>query len=190
MFSPAALFRATVLASLVVAGPALAQQSLVRDQSDITFVTKLMGSAVDGRFQKFDAKVVFDPKNLAGSEVAFTVDLTSASLGTTETEAELAKPDWLHLKQFPQATFQSSAIQSAAAGAYEVAGKLQIKGRTQDVVVPLKLVQANGNTTATGAFTLKRLDFNIGDGEWKDTSMVANEVQVNLKLTLSGVPAL
>jgi hypothetical protein len=24
---------------------------------------------------------------------------------------------------------------------------------------------------------IKRLDFKIGDGDWKDTSMVANEVQ-------------
>jgi len=46
------------------------------------------------------------------------------------------------------------------------------------------------NTTASGAFVIKRLDFKIGDGDWKDTSMVANDVQVRFKLTLTGVPAL
>jgi len=34
---------------------------------------------------------------------------------------------------------------------------------------------------------IKRLDFKIGDGEWKDTSMVANDVQIKFKLTLTGV---
>jgi polyisoprenoid-binding protein YceI len=68
-----------------------------------------------------------------------------------------------------------------------VAGKLTIKGASQNVVVPVALAQAGGTTTATGGFTLKRLDFKIGDGDWKDTSMVANEVQVKLKFALTGV---
>ena len=49
---------------------------------------------------------------------------------------------------------------------------------------------AGGITTATGGFVLKRLDFKIGDGDWKDTSMVANDVQVKFKLALTGVGAL
>ena len=66
---------------------------------------------------------------------------------------------------------------------------LGIKGTSRDVVVPVSLVQAGGNTTASGSFTIKRLDFRIGDGDWSDTSMVANDVQVKFKLTLAGVPA-
>jgi polyisoprenoid-binding protein YceI len=57
-------------------------------------------------------------------------------------------------------------------------------------VVPVALAQAGGVTTATGAFALKRLEFKIGEGEWADTSMVANDVQVKFKLLLSGMPAL
>ncbi|MFM2348046.1 MAG: hypothetical protein RL654_2799, partial [Pseudomonadota bacterium] len=39
-------------------------------------------------------------------------------------------------------------------------------------------------------FAIKRLEFKIGEGDWADTSMVANDVQVKFKLNLSGVPAL
>jgi polyisoprenoid-binding protein YceI len=49
---------------------------------------------------------------------------------------------------------------------------------------------AAGTTTAVGAFAIKRLDFKIGEGDWKDTSMVANDVQVKFKLTLAGVGAM
>ena len=56
--------------------------------------------------------------------------------------------------------------------------------------MPVALAQAGANTTASGAFVIKRLDFKIGDGDWKDTSMVANDVQVKFKLTLTGVAAL
>jgi hypothetical protein len=57
-------------------------------------------------------------------------------------------------------------------------------------VVPVTLTQAGGTTTATGAFAIKRLEFKIGEGEWADTSMVANDVQVKFKLAVTGVAPL
>ena len=170
--------------------PALAQQKLVPAQSEISFTTRQMGVPVDGKFRKFDAQVSFDPKKPEAAKIAFTIDLGSTSIGTAETEAELAKPDWFNLKLFPQASFQSSAVKALGGGKFEVAGSLAIKGAKQNVLVPVTVVQAGGNSTATGSFAIKRLDFKIGDGDWKDTSMVANEVQVKFKLALTGVPAL
>lgn len=181
------------IASLAVAAafaaPACAQQ-LAAAGSEIAFTSKQMGVPVDGRFRKFDAQVAFDPKKPEAAKIAFTIDLASVSLGVAETEAEIAKPDWFDTKKFPQATFQSGAVKATGPGKYEVAGKLTIKGASQNVVVPVALAQNGAATTASGAFTIKRLDFRIGDGDWKDTSMVANDVQVRFKLALTGVPAL
>ena len=185
-------YRSTVLvlAALSFAGvsvPAWAQQKLVPAQSEIAFTSKQMGVPVDGTFRKFDAQVAFDPKKPEAAKIAFTVDLASASLGAPETEAELAKADWFNTKMFPQATFQSGAVKALGAGRFEVSGKLVIKSATRDVVVPVTLTQAAGNTTASGSFAIKRLDYKIGDGDWKDTSMVADAVQVKFKLVLTGV---
>ncbi|MBC7956746.1 MAG: YceI family protein [Cytophagales bacterium] len=170
--------------------PAFAQQKLVPAQSEIAFTSKQMGVPVDGKFKKFDAQVAFDPKKPEAASIAFTVDLASVSFGSNETEAEVAKADWFNTKAFPQATFQSSGVKATGAGKFEVTGKLAIKGASQNVVVPVTVTQAGGTTTATGAFGIKRLDYRIGDGDWKDTSMVANEVQVKFKLNLTGVPPL
>jgi polyisoprenoid-binding protein YceI len=172
------------------AAPACAQQKLVPAQSEIAFTSKQMGVPVDGKFKKFDAQVAFDPKKPDAAKIAFSIDIGSATLGSAETEAELVKPDWFNTKMFPQATFQSSTVKATGPGKFDVAGKLVIKGASHDVVVPVALAQAGANTTASGAFTIKRLDFKIGDGDWKDTSMVANDVQVKFKLTLTGVGAL
>ena len=185
-------YRSTVLvlAALSFAGvsvPAWAQQKLVPAQSEIAFTSKQMGVPVDGTFRKFDAQVAFDPKKPEAAKIAFTVDLASASLGAPETEAELAKADWFNTKMFPQATFQSGAVKALGAGRFEVSGKLVIKSATRDVVVPVTLTQAAGNTTASGSFAIKRLDYKIGDGDWKDTSMVADPVQIKFKLVLTGV---
>ena len=179
---------AVVIGVLSWAGvPAFGQQKLVPAQSEISFVSKQMGVPVDGSFKKFDAQISFDPKKPETSKIAFTVELGSASLGAADTEAEVAKADWFNTKIFPQASFQSSAIKATGPGKFEVAGKLTIKGASQAVVVPVMLAQAGANTTATGAFVIKRLDFKIGDGDWKDTSVVANDVQVKFKFALAGV---
>ncbi|MBX3626973.1 MAG: YceI family protein [Rhizobacter sp.] len=180
---------ASVLLASVALGAA-AQQKLVPAQSEIAFTSKQMGVPVDGKFKKFDAQVAFDPKKPEAAKIAFTVDLASVSFGSSETESEVAKPDWFNTKAFPQATFQSTTVKATGPGKFEVAGKLTIKGASQNIVVPVALAQAGGTTTATGGFVLKRLDFRIGDGDWKDTSMVANEVTVKLKFALTGVGAL
>ncbi len=180
----------TTFASLMLAATAaLAQQALVPAQSEIAFVSKQMGVPVEGRFKKFDAQVSFDPAKLATSKIAFTVDMGSASL-SKEADAELVRPVWFNTPKFPQATFQSTAIKAVGGGKFEVAGKLAIKGNAQDVVVPVTLAQNGATTVATGAFTIKRLAFKIGENEWTDTSMVADDVQVKLKLALTGVSKL
>ena len=68
-----------------------------------------------------------------------------------------------------------------------MAWQLAIKGATRDVVVPVQLAQSGAKTTATGQFGIKRLAYKIGEEEWADTSMVADDVQVRFKLVLTGV---
>ncbi|MCK6402296.1 MAG: YceI family protein [Sphaerotilus natans subsp. sulfidivorans] len=186
----AALAAASFAALVVAPTPALAQQKLDAAKSEMLFVSKQMGVPVEGRFRKFDAQIAFDPKKPEAGKVAFTIDMGSATFGSPEVDVELPKATWFNVPKFPQATFQSSAIKAVGAGRFEVAGKLSIKGSSRDVVVPVALTQAGGGTTATGAFAIKRLEFKIGEGDWADTSMVANDVQVKFKLNLSGVPAL
>ncbi|MGF6529002.1 YceI family protein [Variovorax sp. PvP013] len=174
-------------AALLAGAPAFAQQALVPAQSQITFTSKQMGVPVDGQFRKFDAQIAFDPAKLATSKIAFTVDTGSATLGVKESDAELPKAPWFNVPKFPQATFQSTAIKALGGGRYEVAGKLAIKGNVQDVTVPVAMTQSGPTTTATGSFVIKRLAFKIGENEWADTSMVADDVQVKFKLALTGV---
>ncbi len=170
--------------------PPAGSQPLVPAQSEIAFVSKQMGVPVEGHFRKFDAKLSLDPAKPETGTVMITVDTASATLGVKETDAELPKPTWFNVGRFPQATFQSSAIRATGPGKYEVRGTLSIKGAAQPVSVPVALAQGGGTTTATGSFTIPRLAFKIGQDEWADTSMVADEVQVKFKLAFTGVPKL
>jgi len=186
-YSSALRAASLVLAGGFLFGAAQAQQKLVPAQSEIAFAIKQMGVSVDGHFKKFDAQIAFDPAKPDASKIAFAIDMGSATLGAPESDAELPKPNWFNVPKFPQATFQSGAVRKLAPGKYEVAGKLSIKGNVRDIVVPVALTQTGAITTASGAFPIKRLAFKIGENEWADTSMVADDVQVKFKLALTGV---
>ena len=146
-----------------------------------------MGVPVEGKFKKFDAQIALDPKAPDGGKVALAIDTGSAAFGAPEVDAELPKPIWFNTAKFPQATFESKRIKGLGGGRFEVAGTLDIKGSKRDVVVPVTLTRTGDIATASGSFIVKRLDFRIGDGEWADPSLVANEVQVSFKLALSGL---
>lgn len=184
----AALLGAAV--PLALAQPAAPVAQLVPTGSEVSFTTRQMGVPVEGRFGRFSARIALDPRKPASGNVSFTVDTASARFGVAEIDAEIGKPVWLSPAQFPQAVFQSTAIRAAGPGKFEVQGKLTLKGTSRDLTVPVQLTQNGAQSTATATFTLKRLEFRIGENEWADTSMVANDVNVRLRLQLSGLPPL
>ena len=184
------LTTATLIMATGVSSAASAEQKLVSAQSEISFTSKQMGVPISGSFKKFDAQIAFDPRKPELTKVSFSVDLLSADIGNPETEKELKKPGWFDSLKMPAATFASSGVKSLGGGKFEFSGKLAIKGVSQNIVVPVTLTQASGATRVIGNFTLKRLDFKIGDGDWNDVSLVANEVIVNIKLSVAGIAAL
>lgn len=180
----------SLAAALATPWAAQAQQQLVPAQSSLEFVAKQMGVPMQGHFKKFDAQVQFDPAKPETSRIRLNVDTGSATMGARETDAELPKATWFNIAQFPQASFESTSIKALGGGKFDVAGKLTIKGASSNVTVPVQLTQSGASTTASGVLPIKRLAFKIGDGEWADTSMVADEVQVKFKLALTGVAKL
>lgn len=186
--SPPAHAQPAAKAAAAPAAPAAAQ--LNPAGSEIVFVTRQMGVPVEGRFGTFSARIALDPKKPETGSVAFSIDTGSARFGSPDTDREVPKAEWLNVARFPQASFQSTSIKAAGPGRFDVGGKLTIKGAARDVVVPVQLTQSGAASTATGSFTIKRLEFKVGEGDWADTSMVANDVQVRFKLALTGIAPL
>jgi polyisoprenoid-binding protein YceI len=169
---------------LLAAGQAGAQGVLI-DKSEIRFITRQMGANVDGRFRRWKANIVFVPKDLGRSKADFDIELGSVDLASDELEAEIKRASWFDTAKFPVAHFASSAIRDLGGDKYEVLGQLTIKGITHDAVVPITLKKdASGNSVAEGNFTLKRLDYKIGEGQWADPETVANDVIVRVRMVL------
>ena len=180
---------AVAFCAWVLAPFAAHAQGVVAAKSDIDFTISQMGVKFDGRFRKWTADVVFTPGALASSKAIVDIDLGSVDLASDDSESAAKGPLWFDTAKFPTAHFASTSIRDAGNNRYEVAGKLTIKGITRDCVVPIAVTaDASGNRVAAGSFSLRRLDYRIGEGEWADTGTVANDIVVRVRMTLAPAP--
>lgn len=155
-------------------------------KSSVAFTYQQMGVAVDGQFRKFSGQLSFDPAKPTAARVSFDVELASVDTGAPEGDAEVAGKPWFNTAAFPVARFVSSSVKALGGNRYEVAGKLTIKGRTQDVVVPATFTAQGASGVFEGAFTLRRADFSIGEGSWAKFDIVANDVRLKFRIAASG----
>ncbi|MET0267314.1 MAG: YceI family protein [Duganella sp.] len=165
----ASLFGVSLIASAAVlkADPA---------KTTVSATFKQMNVPIESKFKKFTVSIDYDAAKPDASKASVEVETASFDMGDAEYNKEVAKKEWFNAAQFPKATFVSTSIKSAGAGKLTVTGKLTIKGKTTDVTFPLNVKTEGGKQVFDGALPIKRLAYNIGEGEWKDTSIVADEV--------------
>jgi polyisoprenoid-binding protein YceI len=160
-------------------------------RSRLRFQFVQAGATNSGRFSKFTADVVFSPDKLAGNKIDATVDVTSLDTGDQERDDTLKGADLFNIAKFPQARFVATRFVSTAAQRYEAQGKLTIRNVTKDVRMPISFVakteQGKNVAYLTGRAAIKRLEYGVGQGEWKSTEWVADDVNVDFSLKL--VPA-
>ena len=183
--------RAVLLAALVIAAPASALEytRVITDKSNITFTSRQMGVPVAGRFSTFTASLAFDPAKPEATKIQISVDLGSIDAGSTEANDEVIGKPWFNTRMFPVATFASQSVKSIGAGKFELTGTLGIKGKSQPIKAVFVQKPDETNAAFDGSFTIKRIDFGIGEGEWADVGTVANEVQVNFHIVATASAA-
>ncbi|MBW7900990.1 MAG: YceI family protein [Rhodocyclaceae bacterium] len=152
------------------------------EQSRVEFTSKQMGVAVDGRFRKFDVQLAFDPAKPTAASARIDIALASIDAGSKDADDEVAGKQWFDLKAFPTASFVATGVKALGGDRYEAVGKISIKGRTQDAVLPFTVKHDGRLATFDGSLVVKRLDFAVGEGAWADVGTVANEVQVKFRI--------
>ncbi|MBI5901482.1 MAG: YceI family protein [Rhodocyclales bacterium] len=151
-------------------------------KSSLSFVYKQMNVPVDGQFKNFRARIAFDPAKPTAAKAEFEIDLASIDAGSKDANDEVAGKAWFDTKQFPVAKFVASSVKPLGNNRYEVAGKMSIKGKTQDLATPVTVSQQGDGASFDGSLVLKRADYAIGDGVWADFGTVANEIQIKFHL--------
>jgi len=172
-------------AMLLVASGAVCAQAIDAARSSVSATFKQMGVPVEGKFKKVGGQVGYDPANPAAARASVDVDIASFDLGDAQYNHEVQQKDWFDGARFPAASFVSTSVKASGAGKLEVGGKLTIKGRSVNVSVPLSVRSEAGATVFDGSVPVRRLAFAIGEGEWKDTALLADEVVVKFHLVVA-----
>ena len=146
-------------------------------KSTVAATFRQMNVPVDAKFKKFTAQIDYDAAKPSAAKASMDIDIASFDLGDPEYNQEVLKKEWFNAAQFPKANFVSTGM-SGDASKLNVTGKLTIKGKTLDVSFPLTVKKDGNATVFDGAVPIKRLAYGIGEGEWKDTSTVADEVVI------------
>jgi polyisoprenoid-binding protein YceI len=166
--------------ALVAAGAAQAQVDA--SKSSVSAVSKQMAVPVEGKFKKFTAQLSFDPAKPAAGSANLSIDTSSYDLGEDDYNQQVRGKEWFDSAAFPAATFVSSSIAPAGGNQFKVTGKLTIKGKSQTVTVPVTITEQGATQVFDGSLPIKRTQYDVGTGEWKDTSVVADDVIIKFHI--------
>ncbi len=184
------LFRAVLSGLLLAANYAAAVEfrQVLTNESSVTFGYRQMGVPLEGKFNQFVAQMSFDPARIAYAQARIEINVASIDAGSTDANDEVVGKLWFNAKTYPGASFVSTGLKALGGNRYEASGKLTIKGKTLDVTAPVTFQSAGTRGIFDGSFSIKRLDYNIGEGEWTDVGTVANEIQIKFHLVVIAVP--
>lgn len=155
-------------------------------RSRLEFSGTLAGGRFDGRFARFAPEIAFDPADLAGSRFRVEIDTASADTQEAERDAMLKGPDFFAVERWPAARFEATRFVPTGPGRFEARGRLTLRDLTRDIALPFAFEAAADGRTATlsGGTTVRRLAFGVGQGEWRDTKWLGDEVEVRFDLRL------
>ena len=180
-----------LLALVLVCGSvafAATQWTLQPKESKLTFVGTQAGAEFEGAFQRFTADIRFDPQDLAGARFDVKIETDSVDSKDSERDDTIKSDDLFAVKQFPTAHYVADKFtalgNNKSGNKFSGTGKLTLRNVTRDVPIEFTFEQKNGSAWLKGAAQLKRLDFGVGQGDWKDTENVGNDVKVSFVLLL------
>ena len=93
----------------------------------------------------------------------------------------LAGADLFDAAKFPTAQYTASSLAKRADGGLEAVGKLTLRGVTHDLRLPLTISTTATGLELSGETTIRRLDYGVGQGDWKSTEWVADEVKIAIQ---------
>lgn len=153
-------------------------------QSEVTATFKQFNVPVSGNFRKLSGDVQYNPAMPSGTKATLSVETASYDLGDPDYNKEVAGKDWFDSKNHPKATFVITGV-GGSGNNLQATGDLTLRGIKKSLKFPVKIQTVGGKHTFTGKTQIKRLDFKVGaDGEWGDTSLVADEVVIDFKLVM------
>lgn len=155
----------------------------VQKGASLTFAATWSDSAVDGRFNRWTADILFSPQALDRSKVTVSIDVASVATGDEQRDQSLPSGDFFDTAEHPKAIFTATKFRKTGPDKYVADGTLDLRGVKKPLSLPFTLKIDGDTATASGVTTLDRTTFGVGQGEWASTDQIAAKVKVSFRLT-------
>jgi polyisoprenoid-binding protein YceI len=179
-------FRVTLLtmaAGLLAGTATAATYASDPTQSRLAFVGVQAGAEFSAVFHRVTTIVDFAPETFAAGHIDVQIDLGSVDSQDGDRDGALRGSDLFDIGHWPAAHYVTRSIVKSATG-YSALGTLTLRGVSKDVPIEFQFVTTPTGAKLTGTASLRRLDFGVGQGEYKSTDSVGDAVRVNFSLTL------
>ena len=157
---------------------ALAAWVIDYDASTIEFTGVQAGAEFTGRWTDWVADIHFDPAHLAHSRARVVIQTGAVSSNDAERDNTIVGPDFFDAAAFPTATFEAEAFTALDGGGFSTTGVLQIKSLRLPVDFEFVITETNDSIKLTGSARIDRLAYEVGIGDWRDTTWVGQYVDV------------
>ncbi len=160
--------------------------------SAITFEINHFFTPVPGRFDDFEGTVKFDPENLAGSSVDFTIQVNSINTQNEKRDGHLMSPDFFDAEKYSTISFKSKKFMKDGDG-YAILGDLTMRDVTKEITLPFDLLGVQDHPFKEGSVvaglrsqtSINRNDWGVGTGSWSATAVVADAVDIDITLEVT-----
>ncbi len=134
-------------------------QNINTKDSKVSFSVSNMGiKTVKGTFSQMKGNVNFSPENLSSANFDVCIDTNTLDTKSKKRDAHLKNEDFFKVETYPTICFKSNEIVKTKLG-YNAKGTLTMRGISKTVKIPFTYE----NNKITGNFTVKRLDYKVGE---------------------------
>ncbi len=166
------------------------EMTLDATTSHLTWLGKKVAGQHNGKVSLKEGKASFSGNTIVSAS-PIVVDLnTIVCDDITEKEmnakliGHLKAADFFDVAKYPTATFETTSVE----GGNTLVGKLTIKDKTEEVKIPVTVVNENGTAKVSGKVTIDRTKFGVmySSGKLAETlkdKIINDEVEMGLELT-------
>lgn len=164
--------------------------------TDIGFTVRhMMVAKVNGRFAKFDGRLVQSGDSYEGAEVEVTIDAGSIDTQVEARDNHLRSADFFDVAAYPSLTFRSKRMEKAGKDRYRLIGELTIRGTTKEVELEAEFLGGIKDPFGverlafSAAARLDRSDFGLTWNQALEAGGVLVSNRVDLQLEVQWVQA-
>jgi len=166
--------------TLAMAGGVSAQTSKIVSGSTKFSVKFILGTC-NGTFDAPRGEAVFNEKNPENASFDLKIAASTFKTNNNSRDKDMKSDKYFWVEKYPDIRFKSSKVEKKG-DKYQATGTLTMRDVAKNVTLPFDAARnADGTYSLTSTFEVNRLDYRIGEKDWKLKDIVTVTLQATIR---------